>query len=561
MGTKLNMQYIVSKSLSHLWLVLMILALGSLADVIDYASHQDSVLSIVGLVCVAVLKATILTCLYALCQRCFLLRCLAVALIVVFSLLSFLNGLCFICYGFGISMKLFKIIMETNPTEIEEFLPELTDKLMWIGGNIRFWVCFVIFVIVWKLLPKVPLGWLLTINVTLSVVGMVYLIYACATAEFGRTNHSVFLRSGRCVASYVRDRRVIRELQLKKRPLPYPETLGSSRAAERIVVVIGESASRNHLSLYGYPLPTTPRMDTISEGLYRFDDAVASSTSTSQNMPRLLSFMTDEPSARQWYEYPSLLQIFHRLGYRTYWLSNQENSGEFSNLSSILSFDADVVKYVGGADSEDHYLKKYDDVLLPEWEKAVASNDSLQLTFLHLLGSHFQYENRYPKSQKKFIGSDVMLKMPRRWLDEKKADIVANYDNSILYTDSILSVVTESIRNADIPMILVYVSDHGESVYDNRDYRGRDPRCVNVPFIIYANRAYREKNPEIIEDIEMSLAKPFSTSELPQMLMHLTGTTYEMYDSVHDPLSVAFRPRKRWVDGEVSYQDIGPDAR
>lgn len=267
-------------------------------------------------------------------------------------------------------------------------------------------------------------------------------------------------------------------------------------------------------------------------------------------MPRLISFMTDEPGGKEWYDYPSLLQVFHQLGYKTYWLSNQEYSGEWSNLSSILSADADVVKYVGSIDSEDHYLVRLDDALLPEWKKTLASEDSLQMTFLHLMGSHFQYSHRFPESHRHFVAGDVISSMPRKWLDNKKAQIIADYDNSILYTDSLLGGIIDDIRNSDMPTVLIYVSDHGENVYDDRDYRGRDPKFVKVPFIIYANDAYRDKNSGIIADVEATRSNPFSTSELPQILMHLSGTRYEMYDSVRDPISSNFKQRKRYIDDE-----------
>lgn len=543
------------RPLIHLWLVLVILAAGSLADVMEYASHQPrGGFAVAGLVCLSTFKATVLTGIYALCRGNRWLYMIAVALIVAFGLLSLLNGGCWLFYGFGITRKLFTIITETNAAEVGEFLPELADKLLSLIRLSWFWIFLALFCTAWISLPRVPEKWLMGSIGTSSALGLAYLIYVFTTAGFGRTDHSVFARSYRCVAASMRDRAVIRELQMKKRPLPHPETLSSSLAAERIVVVIGESASRDHLSLYGYPLPTTPRMDTISTGLYRFDDAVASSTSTAQNMPRLLSFMTDEPTGKEWYEYPSLLQVFKQLGYRTYWLSNQEYSGNWSNLSSMLSADADVVKYVGSIDSEDHYLLKHDDALLPEWQRALASGDSLQLTFLHLMGSHFQYYHRFPETKRRFLASDVESKMPRKWLDHKKSGIIADYDNSILFTDSILGVLIDDIRDSHQPAVFVYLSDHGENVYDNRDYRGRDPKFVKVPFVVYVNEAYRKRNPDIISDLENALANPFSTAELPQMLLHLSGSEYFMYDSARDPLSVSFMARKRYVD-DTPYKD------
>ena len=552
----------INKDLVRLWLCLVVTAAGSLADVAEFTSHQEGmVIAVAALICEAVMKATALTAIYAVCRSNRWLRAGAVAVVAAFVALSLLNGFCWLFYGFGISMKLFKIMVETNPTEIGEFMPELAAKLTAMLQSIWFWVCAGAFAAAWRWLPKVSSKWMVSGSLVLSAFGLAYLVWVFTTAEFGRNTHSVFVRSSRCVVKYVRDHRAIRDLLAKKRPLEFPESLASTHAAERILVVIGESASRDHLSLYGYPLKTTPRLDTIRGDLYIFSDAVASSTSTADNIPRLLTLMTDEPDGREWYEYPSLLQIFGQLGYRTYWLSNQEYSGQWSNLSGILSADADVLTYVGCLDSEDHYLYRYDDALMPEWRKTLAAKDSLQLTFLHLMGSHFQYDRRFPESRHHFSAGDVSAKMPRKWLDDDKAGIIANYDNSILYTDSILSVLIDGVRKQAQPTVMVYLSDHGENVYDDHDYRGRDAKFVDVPFLIYANDAYRQRSPEIIKDLDARRATPFSTSELPQMLMHLSGTRYQMYDSVRDPLSGAFKTRKRWVDEEVFHRDAASDKR
>lgn len=535
--------------LVRLWLVLLLAAVASLADVAQYAaSHQNPAFALPGLLCAAVFKASALTLLYSLCRRSVWLRVFAIAVIAVFIILSLLNGLCWLFYGFGISMKLLKIIVETNPGEVREFLPELVGPALAMVRSFAFWISVILFVAAWLVLPKIAGWWFLATASLLSVCGAAYLLFVFCTAPFGRTAHLVIARSGRCVAKYISDSRNIRRLQAMKRPLPYVETLSSSHAAERVVVVIGESASRAHLSLYGYPLPTTPRLDSIRGDLFLFDDAVASSTTTAENMPRLLTFMTDEPGAADWYEYPSVLQVFRRLGYRTYWISNQEYSGRWSNLSSILSEDADVLKYVGSMDSDDHFLDRFDDVLIPEWKSALSAPDSLQLVFLHLMGSHFQYENRFPPSRRRFIGSDVQSRLPRKWLDSKKATVVADYDNSILFSDSILAGVIADVRAMRDPALFIYLSDHGEDVYDDRDYRGREPKFVDVPFIVFANEAYRQRNPGIVKAMEEAANRPFSTSELPQILLGLTGTAYHFYDSVRDPLSPGFAPRPRWVD-------------
>lgn len=540
---------LITPTAIHLWLVLLIFSVGSLIDVAEFAHTQPgTAYALIGLASLAIFKATLLTGLYILLRPHKYLKVIAYIVIGGFILLSLLNGLCWLFYGFGISRKLITIFAETNRNEVLEFLPELKSKFIATCFSLKFVAFALIFIILWKVLPLFPRKYVLATFSLLSLWGLVYFIQVYLTADFGRANHLVYLRTYRCVAANYRSKAIIKDLQEKRQTMPDKDTAESSHKAKLIVVVLGESASRDHFSLYGYPLPTTPKLDSISEGLYTFTDAIASSTSTAENIPRLLTFMTDEPSNKEWYDYPTLLQLFKALGYRTFWLSNQERTGEMSNLSGILSYDADVVKYLGSQDSEDHYQYKYDDILLPDLNQCLANKDSLQLVFMHTMGSHVQYHNRYPASQRRFIAKDIAERLPRPWLNKDKEEIIANYDNSILYTDSILTEVIKGVERYEGPALMVYVSDHGENVYDDRDYRGRDPKFVKVPFLIYANEPYRNSNPDIIEDIERSGSQSFSTSEFPQLLLHLTGSRYSYYDSIRDPLSPAFRPRPRYVD-------------
>ncbi|MDE5842814.1 MAG: phosphoethanolamine transferase [Muribaculaceae bacterium] len=535
----------------HLWVAMLATAFASLCDVIEFASRQpQAAFAIAGLICYAVCKASAVTLLYIFCRNNRWLRWGCIVFIAGFVVLSVVNLACLGFYGFGITRKLITILCETNPGEVREFIPNLLSQAFAAVTNRNLWCAVLIFIILWRGVPEIPARIFIPAAGVISLLGGGYFVYVYATAEFGKSNHIIYVRTARCIRATIQDMRNIRELSRQRRPLPDGITASSEYKADRVVVVIGESASRDHLSLYGYPLPTSPNLDSISAGLYVFSDAIGASSSTAENIPRLLTFMTDEPSQREWYEYPTLIQLFKALGYSTSWLSNQERTGELSNLSGILSNDADVVKYLGSQNSEDHYLYKYDEVLLPAWTELMEKGKRRQLAFLHLMGSHIQYHNRFPADRSKFTADDVLGAAPRKWLTRKKAAVIANYDNSLLYTDSILNRIISELRRSELPSVMVYLSDHGENVFDNRDFNGRDPEFVRVPFIIYANEAYRRLNPEIIADIERSLHQPFSTSELPQLLLHLSGSGYKSYSPQRDPLSPQFRPRTRYVDDE-----------
>lgn len=201
-------------------------------------------------------------------------------------------------------------------------------------------------------------------------------------------------------------------------------------------------------------------------------------------------------------------------------------------------------------DSEDHLTYRYDDVLLPDFRSVITSGDSLQLICLHLMGSHVSYENRYPKERSKFSASDIMtIKGRRSWLDRDKAATIARYDNSIAYTDSVLSEVIAVVSRLREPALMIYLSDHGENVYDDRDFIGRDSKFVKVPFLVYGNRAYFEKNPEMADTLANALGRPFTTADIIHSVMTLTGSDYRLYDSTRDVLSSDYKPRERYVDG------------
>jgi len=536
----------------RVWLVLIVASVFSVVDILGYYMEHDSGFLVeAGVFCFAVLKGSAITVLLGLARRIRGIYVMAWLLVSVFMFLSLVNVVSYSLYGFGISRKLVTIIYETNCGEVRQFVPGMMGSLssMLLSWKTLFALLFLI--IVWFGLPVIPKRWLILVAGVAGLAGLGYFGWFAATSRWGKTNHVMMARSAVAVRSVVKSTFMIRELSSKRKPLPYCETAKSRHLARNVVLVIGESASRDHLSLYGYSLKTSPMMDNLGDSLFVFNDALASSTATAGNLPRILSFMNCEPGQGEWYEYPTLMNLFKAFGYDTMWLSNQERTGDWSNLSGILSSDADVVKYLGSVDSEDHLTDRYDDVLLPEFRKGLAYGDSLRFICLHLMGSHVAYNERYPGNRKRFVSKDVLEKTPKReWLDSGNAGTIAEYDNSIVYTDSILGVVVKELSGMREPSLMVYLSDHGENVYDDRDFRGRDPKFVRVPFFIYVNMAYREMNPDIVEKLEKAVNVSFSTSDLIHALITLTGSGYRLYDPSRDIVSPHYKPRTRYVDEE-----------
>ena len=61
------------------------------------------------------------------------------------------------------------------------------------------------------------------------------------------------------------------------------------------VFIVGESANRNHFSLYGYKRNTTPRLEAMRDELVIFDDVISPDTHTIPSLRKVLLF----PELRQ----------------------------------------------------------------------------------------------------------------------------------------------------------------------------------------------------------------------------------------------------------------------
>ena len=134
---------------------------------------------------------------------------------------------------------------------------------------------------------------------------------------------------------------------------------------------------------------------------------------------------------------------------------------------------------------------------------------------------------------------------------------MAEYDNSILYTDFVVNEIIDKARRSDKPSLVLYFSDHGENVYFNRDFCGRDSLFVEVPFYIYANNAFHKVFPDKIKKLEDARNRHFSTANIIHTIMSLTSTMNPYYDKKLDILSDSFVTRPRKVDGRIWGKDTG----
>ena len=465
------------------------------------------------------------------------------------SLLCLIGLFCFHYWGFGISGRLVAFILETNKAEASEFavtmlhnLPDFLLSWHFIGTL----VTAVILVLLAKLLD----GRLLKV-VSLSCLsaGFLTLLVHLAFNEAGRKDCSIILKTGVCSFRTVRQLIEFNEDKLCfNGATPYSETISSELAADNVVFVIGESSNKCHWSLYGYELPTTPRLDSIRSDLFVAHNVIPPYGSTSESLHNVLTFRNSSRNTNPWYDYANIIGLMKCAGYYTSWVSNQEKIG-LRDCTGILSETADYCNYVGVIFNGDNNQLNVDEAMLPVVDSLLTHNASANFIVMHSLGSHFEYEKRYPANFNVFSSDDIPDR--NRNLSTSDRQYIAEYDNSILYTDYILKSVIEMLSDTAKSSILFYLSDHSEDVYDTGNTHGhatRSDQQISIPLVFWANKKYRDDNPSLVKALADNCDQPFSSEEIIHTLLGLTRTSYSLYSDKCDLSSELFTPSDRYFE-------------
>lgn len=298
--------------------------------------------------------------------------------------------------------------------------------------------------------------------------------------------------------------------------------LSSTGDVSNVILVIGESASRNFMQLYGYNAPNNPLLSQLanerereSNNLFVFSDTISKEAHTSDVFESLLNYSNAETN-KPWYHYHNMIDIFKRSHYETFWLEKQivDQWGITQNLVSNRSKNRYYILGNYGA---------YDEELVKFYSKNVQPQlKSKNFIVFHLLGSHSWYADRFPKSFAKFKPSDLSFSNLHVSNDRDK-QIVADYVNSLYYNDFVLNGIFNLFKDKDA--IVFYLSDHAQDIFESGSTYGH--RCskagLEIPFMIYVSDIFKEKHPEKVKLIKNALNKPFMSDDLIHSLLPLVG--------------------------------------
>ena len=347
-----------------------------------------------------------------------------------------------------------------------------------------------------------------------------------------------------------------------------------AEAPEVYVMVVGETARAHNFSLYGYPRNTNPLLSK-TPGIMAFPDATTQSNTTHKSVPMLLSAASAEDFPRLFHE-KGILAAFREAGFHTVFISNQLPNHSF-------------IDFLGEQADEHYFLKKeesaqgshYDEDLLQKLDKILPEVDASSsihyryrklFVVLHTYGSHFNYQERYPRSFAYFKPDGRSEAMP-----ENRRDLLNAYDNTIRYTDYILHGIVERLQKWELVQTkarnkpdgiycqptsaMLYTSDHGENIFDdNRNlFLHAAPKAsdyeLHVPFIIWTSQGFDKKYPKVVKALADNHTKQVQTSlSVFHTLLGIGGIQTRYRQDEHSVASELYHP------GRLLYLDDHNEA-
>lgn len=291
---------------------------------------------------------------------------------------------------------------------------------------------------------------------------------------------------------------------------------------EKIVVIIGESFSKSHSSLYGYSKDTNPKLTSLENAgdLIVFSSVTSPAPGTLEAFRQILGTYNDkvESTGKKWYDCSNIIEMVRTLGYCTRWASNQSNLPMFDDVCSTYASFCD----------ESHFNKEdgsgYDEYLL---QFDFSQTNNKDFVVYHLMGQHGKYAVRYPQSFAHFSSKDYLN------LPINQRQVIADYDNATLYNDSIVYSLMSLYACEDA--IVFYFPDHGQDLFETDPENfghGRigNPESVKVatqiPFMVYVNGVFRENHPDAVQSLSKIKDIPLNTTAFYKVVLDVMG--YQM---------------------------------
>jgi len=325
------------------------------------------------------------------------------------------------------------------------------------------------------------------------------------------------------------------------------------------IVFIGESLNKNHMSVYGYPRETTPKLDSMAkdDSIHVLKKAYSIHTHT-MHVLRLALTEANQVNKKDHFKSPSIINVLNKAGADTFWITNQNLIGGWDNIVSIIAQDATQVIALNNSVGKVTDTSRYDGAILEHLEKILQTPaDNPRVIFVHVMGNHGKYCKRFPAEFRKFEespGTDQFGRFSEKISSLKRLNC---YDNSVYYGDHVVTETLKLLESIDGANSFFYFADHADDVL--RDLGHNTSKftfdMVQIPLIFWFSDEYRDKFPQKIDNI--SRDNLFSNDFIYDTILGILDVETPHYDPSADLTSKSYgRSQKKYMTlgGRLNYK-------
>ncbi|KQV83192.1 phosphoethanolamine--lipid A transferase [Rhizobium sp. Root1220] len=314
------------------------------------------------------------------------------------------------------------------------------------------------------------------------------------------------------------------------------------------IIVAGETARGDDFSLGGYERKTNPELE--KQNVVYFPNTSSCGTATAVSLPCMFSvYPRTAYTHRKGLATENLVDVLSHADVNVSWLDNDTGSYHVTDRIAYTYLpQSPDPRFCSDGECQDGFLLDKVDGWLDQ-----VKDDSVLV--LHQLGSHGPaYYARYPDEYRRFVpdcrANDFGSCTPE--------EITNAYDNTILYTDHVVSTVIDKLkqRAGSMAGAVIYVSDHGESLGENGIYLHGAPYIVapsqqtHVPFLVWVSDELAKS-----AGFDMScVAKKANATRSHDNLFHSVLGVMDVATSVYDPSLDVFSACRRQTDKVASVQ-------
>ncbi|MBO5000755.1 MAG: phosphoethanolamine transferase [Bacteroidaceae bacterium] len=457
----------------------------------------------------------------------------------------------FLLVNFSITINetIFNIIEGTNINESKDFVKT------YINGKTIFSIAGVLFIFlvtfkyipnVVERIPKKILSCFVWAAVLFSFCKLALSVYSMVFYGFGG-HLAAFSTYSRVARAYVIYRNTSKETELLISNLQNMDITYAEPKCDKMIVIIGESYSKYHSQLYGYDKSTSPLLTekAKSDEFILYTDVLTPINDTERAFRAIYSL--GEYYKDSYCNFALFPYLFKKAGWHTCYFDNMDLASQTSRIKDSKQL-SDVMY-----DYRNTITYQYDEKILDclNVDESVHSN---QLLVIKLKGQHYTYANTFPESYNHFVVSDYNH---LDWSDNIR-QVIADYDNSTLYNDYVVNSIIEKFKEDNA--VIIYFSDHGEEVYDAREYMGHGGTTpflnyqVEIPFMIWVSDSYKENNPMEVDNLMKHKDEPYITDDVSHTILDLAGIYCNQFVAQRSIANGAFIPReKRMVNKSIEY--------